>query len=71
MHKTTLYLEDDLRDRIASAAKEAGRSQADLVRDALRAFFFKRKKPRSVGMGKGGRHLSERAEELLRGFGES
>jgi predicted transcriptional regulator len=70
MHKTTLYLEDELRARIARVAKEAGRSQADVIRDALRAAFLRRKKPRSVGLGQGGRDLSDRAEDLLEGFGE-
>jgi len=71
MHKTTLYLEDELRARIARVAKETGRSQAEVIRDALRAFFLRRKKPRSIGLGKGGPDLSDRAEELLEGFGES
>ena len=71
MHKTTLYLEDEVRARIARIAKETGRSQAGLIRDALRAFFIQRKKPRSIGLGKGGLGLSDRAEELLEGFGET
>jgi predicted transcriptional regulator len=71
MHKTTLYLEDELRDRIASVAKETGRPQAEVIRDALRRFFMRHKKPRSIGLGKGGRDLSDRAEELLEGFGET
>jgi len=71
MHKTTLYLEDEVRERIARVAKETGRSQAEVIRDALRVFFMRRKKPRSIGLGKGGPDLSDRAEELLEGFGES
>ena len=71
MHKTTLYLEDEVRERIARVAKETGRSQAEVIRDALRAFFMRRKKPRSIGLGKGGPDLSDRAEDLLDGFGES
>ncbi len=70
MHKTTLYLDDEIRERIARVAKETGRSQADVIRDALHAFFTRRKKPRSIGLGKGGRDLSDRVEELLEGFGE-
>jgi predicted transcriptional regulator len=71
MHKTTLYLEEEVRERIARVAKETGRSQADLIREALRSFFIRRKKPRSIGLGKGGPDLSDRAEELLEGFGET
>lgn len=71
MHKTTLYLEDEIRERIARVAKATGRSQADVIRDALRTVFLRRKKPRSIGLGKGGRDLSDRAEDLLEGFGET
>lgn len=71
MHKTTLYLEDEVRERIARVARATGRSQADLIRGALRAFFVRRKKPQSIGLGKGGPDLSDRAEELLEGFGEA
>jgi predicted transcriptional regulator len=71
MHKTTLYLEDEVRERIARVAKETGRSQAEVIRDALHAFLTRRKKPRSIGLGKGGRDLSDRADDLLDGFGES
>lgn len=70
MHKTTLYLEDEVRARIARVAKETGRSQAEVIRDALRAFFIRRKKPRSIGLGKGGADLSDQSEDLLEGFGE-
>jgi predicted transcriptional regulator len=69
MHKITLYLDDEVRERIAHIAKETGRSQAEVIRDALHAFFT-RKKPRSIGLGKGGRDLSDRADDLLDGFGE-
>lgn len=71
MHKTTLYLDDEIRERIARAARETGRSQADVIRDALHAFFTRRQRPRSIGLGKGGADLSDRSEELLEGFGET
>jgi predicted transcriptional regulator len=71
MHKTTLYLEDEVRERIARVAKETQRSQAQVIRDALRAVFLPARRPRSIGLGKGGADLSDRAEELLEGFGES
>ena len=71
MHKTTLYLEDEVRERIARVAKETGRSQADVIRDALRLALMPRGKPRSIGLGRGGPDLADRADELLEGFGES
>jgi predicted transcriptional regulator len=70
MHKTTLYLEDEVRERIARVAKQTQRSQAQVIRDALRSVFLRARKPRSIGLGKAGPDLSDRAEELLEGFGE-
>jgi predicted transcriptional regulator len=70
MHKTTLYLEDDVRARIAVVAKSTGRSQADVIRDALRSVLMRRTRPQSVGLGRGGPDLSDHADDLLDGFGE-
>ena len=52
MQKTTLYLPDELRQRLRSAAKQTGRSQADLTRDALEEYLARqpRRTPRSLGM---------------------
>ncbi len=51
MEKTTLYLPDDLREELRGAARQSGRSQAELVRDALRSFLDSRPStlPRSMG----------------------
>jgi len=70
MEKTTLYLDRSLRGRITRCGRETGRPQAEVIRDALRAALVPRKRPRSIGLGKGGRHLSERADRLLKGLGE-
>jgi len=37
MEKTTIYLPDDLRWYLKDAAQRTGRSQADLIREALQA----------------------------------
>ncbi len=70
MHRTTLYLEDDVRARIAAVAKATGRSQAEVIREALRSVLMHRARPRSLGLGRGGASLSDRADDFLDGFGE-
>jgi predicted transcriptional regulator len=71
MHKTTLYLDDDLYARLQREADERGTTQALVVREALAAYVVRRRrKSKSVGMGHSGKgDLSERAEELLKGLG--
>jgi predicted transcriptional regulator len=75
MHKTTLYLEESLYERLIRLAEERGVTQALIIREALAAYTTgQRKRPRSLGLGHSGRkakgQLSERAEELLGGLGE-
>ena len=70
MRKTTIYLEEALWERIAEMARDSGRSQADVIRDALRAALMHRRRPRSVGLGRGDVDLAGRADELLADFGE-
>jgi predicted transcriptional regulator len=71
MHKTTLYLDDALYARLQREAEERGTTQALVVREAIAAYVAKRrKKPRSVGMGRSGKgDLSTRADAYLEGFG--
>lgn len=53
MHKTTLYLPDDLRLTLEATARRSGRTQADLVREALRSYLDALTPPvgRSIGAG--------------------
>lgn len=71
--KTTVYLDSDAYRCLKAIARAQGRPPAALVRDAVAEFaqrHRRRKKVRSVGAGKSGRRdLSEKAEELLAGFG--
>lgn len=71
MHKTTLYLDDELYARLQREADARGITQALVVREAIAAYVVRRKKkPRSLGLGRSKRgDLSERAEELLTGMG--
>lgn len=73
MHKTTVYVPEDLKRALARMAAARGQSKAELIRDALRAAtslgaparprlpLFESRKPR----------LAERVEEALAGFGET
>lgn len=52
MHKTTLYLPVDLESRLRDESRRSGRSQADLIRDALSAYLATRRRdlPGFVGI---------------------
>ncbi|MDP8969008.1 MAG: ribbon-helix-helix domain-containing protein [Actinomycetota bacterium] len=52
MEKTTLYLPADLQRSLRDLAKRTGRSQADLIREALGTFLMgqSRLRPRSIGI---------------------
>jgi hypothetical protein len=73
MQKTTVYVPDELKHALSRAAAARGCSEAELIREALRAVtaravtprprlpLFKSRKPR----------LAERVDKALAGFGES
>jgi predicted transcriptional regulator len=67
--KTTVYLENDLALTLRQLAATQGRSQAELIRDALETYTRRHsKKSVSRGFGKyssGETDVSERAEEIL------
>lgn len=71
--KTTVYLDADDYRRLKALARATHRKPAHLLREAV-AEYTARQRPRhrarSIGMGNSGRDdLSERAEDLLKGFG--
>ena len=73
MVKTTVYLRDHVVQRLRSLARLQGRSQAELIREALERFVeresgsFARPAPVGVGRFRSGRSdISRRAEKLLR-----
>jgi hypothetical protein len=75
MRKTSVYLSDEDRARLARLATTLGRSQAEIVREGLRA--MERATPpgrqfATVGIVSGdGTAISEiPEEELLKGFGD-
>ena len=74
MKKTTLYLPDDLKADITIIADREGRSEADVIRDALRACVAERTPPKPTVPLLTARELkdptiAERVDELLDGFG--
>jgi len=68
MVKTTVYLDGDVAQSLRQLALIEGRSQAELIRDALLEFTRRRKKPPIPGVGEfdsGEVGVAERAEEIL------
>ncbi|HKO57904.1 MAG TPA: CopG family transcriptional regulator [Thermoanaerobaculia bacterium] len=73
MKKTTLYLPDELKKRIEETASADGRSEADVIRDAIASSVQRRQgQPRIPlpGVTLGDPTIAERAGDLLDGFGE-
>jgi len=73
MRKTTVYLkEGDLR-ALKRLAKHTGRSEAELIREAIGRYTRSVERPRlrSLGIAAGPRKLSQRVDTLLAsGFGK-
>jgi len=73
MRKTTVYLPDELKRRLEAAAREQGRAEADLIRDAIAdAVGSAAPRPRIplVATGLGNPRVAADADELLDGFGQ-
>jgi hypothetical protein len=69
--RTTIYLPQDLKSALARAAKEEGRTEADLIRESIERLLRSRHaEPRVPLFTSGKPHLAENVERLLAGFGE-
>ena len=69
MVKTTVYLDSQIVMALRQLSQQEGRSQAELIRDALSEFARARKRPPIPGVGEfdsGESDVSARAEEILR-----
>jgi len=67
--KTTIYLPEDLKSAVAETARREGRSEAEVIREAISAAVVPaRPKPRGALFS--GEPIAERVDELLDGFGE-
>jgi predicted transcriptional regulator len=67
--KTTVYLDSDIALALRQMAEVQGRSQAELIRDALQKYTSDGKRPLPRGLGKydsGETHGAERAKDFLR-----
>jgi len=73
MMKTTVYLPEDLKASLGRAAAEEGRSEAEIIREAISAAMRSRRSARPklplVPRGLGDPRAAERTDELLDGFG--
>ena len=71
MHRTTVYLPENLKGALARAAHEEGRTEADLIREGVeRLLQSRRAEPRLPLFASGQPDLAERVDEMLAGFGE-
>ncbi|MDR1186706.1 MAG: ribbon-helix-helix domain-containing protein [Bifidobacteriaceae bacterium] len=70
MQKTTIYLTDDLKARVETAALLRGSSEAEVIRDAIDQGVPAVPPEPNVGLYASGDPISERVDELLAdGFG--
>jgi len=72
MHKTTVYLPDELKSALRHTAHAAGVSEAALIREGVRRVIERHPDPvPTLPLFSSGRSdLSERFDELMEGFGE-
>ncbi len=75
MRKTSVYLDDYQAQRLARLARQEGRSQAEILREAVASYEPEPSQDRSFALAGSGHgdgssiaHVPE--EDLLKGFGE-
>ncbi len=73
MIKTTVYLPDELKASLKRLSEEEGRSEADIIREAIRTIVERRTSPRPrvplTEKGLGDSSTADRVDEFLEGFG--
>jgi hypothetical protein len=75
MRKTSVYLDEDQAERLARLAREEGRPQAEILREAVATYQPKPSQDRNFalagsGHGDGSSIADVPEEDLLEGFGE-
>ena len=72
MEKTTVYLTNEQKRALARAARIAGRSEADLIREGIEVVTSQHRaaEPTLPLFESGEPDLAERVDEFLEGFGE-
>lgn len=69
MDKTTMYLPPDLKARLRRAAASRGVSEAEIIRQALRAAVDEERPAPRGGLFESSAPIARDADEHLRGFG--
>jgi len=73
MRKTTVYLPDELKDSLERLSASSGRSEAEIIREALVQIVREATPPKPrlpiTAQGLGDPSLAETVDELLEGFG--
>ena len=71
MHKTTVYLPDELKAALERVAGETGRSEAELIREGIQLAVERQlPPPPTIGIRVSeDPHFAEHADEHLEGFG--
>ena len=71
MQKTTVYLPENLKRRLAQAAHRRGQPEAELIRQAIERLLAEDARPRPRALFQSGDPmLARRVDEALAGFGE-
>ncbi len=74
VRKTTLYLPDELKVTLERLATDEGRTEAELIREAIGRELERRQRPRPrvplTAGGLGDPTAAERVDELLAGLGQ-
>jgi Arc/MetJ-type ribon-helix-helix transcriptional regulator len=74
MTKTTISLPEELKRQLENAARLEGRTQAEIIREAIEEAMRKRVRPRPTlpltTLGLRRSDIAERVDEYLQGFGE-
>lgn len=72
MEKTTVYLPVELKRSLSRLAAASGRSEAEIIRQAIAAQVqaTQQTRPRGQLFSSGDSSLSERTDEALAGFGD-
>jgi hypothetical protein len=68
--KTTIYLPDELKAAVKQAARRRGVSEAEVIRESIRASVGGTKRAPRGGLYSGSEPIARRVDEFLDGFGE-
>ena len=70
VHKTTLYLPDELRRAVAAAARRRGVSEAAVIRDAIAAMLVTERPTPQAALFSSDVLMARNVDDYLAGFGE-